>query len=52
MVTLFILMMEAISSFETSVLTRYTRLHNPEDDIRHIYRCENLKSEFMESILP
>jgi hypothetical protein len=33
---LLILMMEMISSFETSVLTRVTRRHIPEDDIPHI----------------
>jgi hypothetical protein len=38
------LMMEAISFSETSVLTRVTRRHNPEEGILHSHRCENLKS--------
>jgi hypothetical protein len=36
--------MEAIPSSETSVHTRYTRRHAPEDGILHSYRRENLKS--------
>jgi hypothetical protein len=36
--------MEAICSFETSVNTRSTRRHIPEDGILHSHRCENLKS--------
>jgi hypothetical protein len=38
------LMMEAICFSETSVLTRITRRHIPEDGILHSYRSENLKS--------
>jgi hypothetical protein len=41
---LVILMMEAISSFETSVLTRATWHHIPEDDILHSHRRGSLKS--------
>jgi hypothetical protein len=39
-----ILKIEAIRSPETSVHTRSTRRHIPEDDSRHSHRRENLKS--------
>jgi hypothetical protein len=37
-------LMEALSSSETSVLTRPTRRNISEDDILHSHRRENLKS--------
>jgi hypothetical protein len=36
--------MEALSYYETSVLTRATRRNIPENSIPHSHRCENLKS--------
>jgi hypothetical protein len=41
---LFTLMMEAISSSKTSVLTRIMRHNIPEDGILHSHRRENIKS--------
>jgi hypothetical protein len=38
------LMLEALRSSKTLVLTRATRYNNPEDGILHSLCCENLKS--------